>query len=107
MKEIPPKTKALYAEILEKQSLVAAVPPNEDIAKWASQLICLLFPELSTFVQPTAEVLQHQFSRLEKELVLMLDATKECCHGNNDTIAEKFFESFFILSCVWVNRVKF
>jgi serine O-acetyltransferase len=93
VKALPPMTKTLYAAILEKQSLVASVPPNEEIAKWASQLICLLYPELSTCIQPSAEALEQQFKRLEAELVLMLNATKDCCHGDNKTIAAGFFET--------------
>jgi serine O-acetyltransferase len=69
------------------------VPPNEDISNWAADLICLIFPELSDWQIDTEEKIEQGFHKLEKELALMLNATRACCHGNNTEIAASFFSN--------------
>lgn len=86
-------TKTLYDQILTKQAQTEVVPPNEEIAAWASRLICLLYPELSNCIHPTADKLDDEFRKLKHELIDMLNATKACCDCNNDFIAKKFFDS--------------
>lgn len=86
-------TTALYQHILEKQNQVGYVPDNERIAEWASQLISLMFPELSSLVHPDEEELDKEFQLLETELHEMLQANKECSSCDNKKTARLFFES--------------
>lgn len=86
-------TSALYKHILERQNQVGYVPANEKIAGWASRLISLLFPELSSLVHGNEEELNSEFQLLEAELYQMLQANKECNHCDNKKTARLFFES--------------
>jgi serine O-acetyltransferase len=81
----------LTKQIFNKQRSLEDVPPNEAIAAWASGLICLLFPELSTCKYQTEEEIEATFKQLEKELTLMMNATKACCNCNSELVARRFF----------------
>ena len=83
----------LYRQILDKQKLIEAVPQNEIIASWASQLIGLLYPELSKFSWESAEKIEEEFNVLKNELVLILETTKACDTCNNKSVANDFFNS--------------
>ncbi|MBS1748291.1 MAG: serine acetyltransferase [Bacteroidetes bacterium] len=84
--------KALTKQIFEKQLKLEAVPPNEVIATWASNLICAMYPELSTCIFTSEEEVKQAFVRLRTELVNMLKATKPCCKCNIEQVADSFFE---------------
>ncbi|WP_336516939.1 serine O-acetyltransferase EpsC [Pollutibacter soli] len=86
-------TSALYKHILEKQNQVGYVPDNEKIADWASKLISLLFPELSSLVHKDEAELDNEFRLLEAELHQILQANKECDLCDNKKTARRFFES--------------
>lgn len=81
----------LTKHIFNKQRSLEDVPPNEVIAAWASGLICLLFPELSNCKYQTEEEIEAAFNQLEKELTLMMNATKACCNCNSELVARQFF----------------
>lgn len=83
--------KKLSQHIFNKQQALEDVPPNESIAQWASELICLLFPELSANDYGSVEEVNKAFQSLETRLTLMLNATKACCDCNNELIANRFF----------------
>jgi len=83
--------KKLSQHIFNKQQALEDVPPNESIAQWASELICLLFPELSACDYDSAEEVSKAFQSLETRLTSMLNATKACCDCNNELIANRFF----------------
>lgn len=81
----------LFREIFVRQQHLEAVPPNEVIAGWASELICLLFPELSDQVDTSVEEMEHHADKLRLELVRILNATKACRDCDNGAVAVKFF----------------
>lgn len=78
-------------EILKKQQQQEQVPSNERIAGWASDVICLLYPELSDCNYQTVEAINLRLSGLEKELVLMLDATRACVNCDHEKVSKSFF----------------
>ena len=80
-----------YQHIFEKQQQVEAVPPNKEITGWALQVIRLLFPEQSKKVYTGIGQLKEEFSRLENELCLLMNATKACRDCNNEQLAGLFF----------------
>jgi serine O-acetyltransferase len=80
-----------YQHIYHLQQKTEAVPPNDKIAHWALQLICLLYPERASCFARSAEEIEHQFHKLEMDLVELLDATKACREDNNVRKAKTFF----------------
>ena len=84
--------KSLTRQIFEKQQQLEVVPPNDVIAKWASNVICVLYPELSTCAFTSEEEIQQALARLREELINMLKATKPCCNCNIGQVADAFFE---------------
>jgi serine O-acetyltransferase len=84
--------KSLTRQIFEKQQQLEVVPPNDVIAKWASGVICVLYPELSTCTFTSEEEIQQVLARLREELINMLKATKPCCNCNIGQVADAFFE---------------
>ncbi|MCX2454132.1 serine acetyltransferase [Pedobacter sp. PLR] len=81
-----------YLHIFNKQNHVEAVPSNEIIAKWATNLMNMVYPERSTFPKYTLQEIQHQFAALELELTALLNATKACHNCNNELISKSFFK---------------
>ncbi|MBX3253635.1 MAG: serine acetyltransferase [Chitinophagaceae bacterium] len=86
-------TKDLTQKIFDKQQLLEDVPPNEEIARWASGLICLLFPELSQCNYQSTDDIETAFEALQKELTAMMHATKACCDCDIEAISQKFFKA--------------
>ena len=80
-----------YKQILIKQQQVEAIPSNEAITTWATQVIRLLYPEQSKKIFSTIEALQEDFKRLEDELCAIMKATKACSDCNIDELAKSFF----------------
>ncbi|MCO5235181.1 MAG: serine acetyltransferase [Chitinophagaceae bacterium] len=85
-------TKKLSRLIFDKRQLLEDVPPNEAIAAWAFEVICLLFPELSHQNYNTVDEIEAAFNRLEDALTAMLNATKACSDCNNELVSKRFFE---------------
>lgn len=84
-------TKDLTQQIFNKQQITEDVPPNEVIAKWASDLICLLYPEMSQCSYNTPGEIDAAFEVLKKDLTGMMNATKACCDCNSDEVSRAFF----------------
>ena len=78
-------------DIFLKQQQKEQVPSNEVISNWASNLICVLYPELSKCSYPTIDAIDQELSRLEKELVRMLDATRACIDCDHAAVSKDFF----------------
>lgn len=84
-------TNAFLEEILSKQSRQEPVPSNKIIAKWASQLISVLYPQLSSYTHTTVGSIHTIILELQKELVQIMNATKACSDCNNEEISKNFF----------------
>ncbi|TWI97114.1 serine O-acetyltransferase [Mucilaginibacter frigoritolerans] len=80
-----------YRQIFDKHQHVEAVPSNKEITAWALQVIRLLFPEQSKQVFISINDLKAEFTRLENELVLVMNATKACQNCDNEQLARSFF----------------
>ena len=78
-------------DIFLKQQQKEQVPSNEVIANWASNLTCVLYPELSKCSYPTIHAIDQELTRLEKELVEMLDATRACVDCDHVAASKDFF----------------
>lgn len=74
------------------QQGVEQVPPNSEIAGWANQLICLLFPEKSECRYQRAADLSAKFDELQQQLTRLLKATKACECCNIEAISKRYFE---------------
>lgn len=83
--------------IWEKQHHVESVPANTEIARWAHQLIHLLYPEHAKkeFYSP-ADV-KIAFQVLEQDLRKILNNTTACSNCDNNVKAKEFFESVSVL----------
>ena len=82
---------AFYQLIYQQQKEAETVPPNEEIATWVNDLICLLFPEKSDINLPSEHEVALKFADLKSELIDLLDATSGCVvHGNKEK-ADRFF----------------
>ncbi len=78
-------------DIFLKQQQKEQVPSNDVIANWASNLICILYPELSKCSYPTIDAIDQELIRLEQELVWMLDATRACIDCDHRAVSKDFF----------------
>src|SRR5690242_15146129 len=78
----------LYSKQQQKQQ----VPSNKVIAKWASCLICILFPELSKCKYPSKEAISEELEKLQKELKRILDKTKACSECDHEKVSREFFK---------------
>ena len=84
--------KHFLQHIYKKQKHIEAVPSNEIISSWASDLICLLYPEQSKYPLNSFQEIQQAFSDKEDELTKILNATKACEDCDNHLISKLFFE---------------
>lgn len=83
---------SLIKSIFQKQEHKEQVPSNGVIAEWASQLICVLYPELSLCTYPSLQTIDNEFIKLEQQLTQMLDATKACANCDHELISNRFFQ---------------
>lgn len=81
-----------YKHIYHLQHKTEAVPPNEKIASWVLQLLCLLYPERAACFNSSAEDLAQKFNQLQYELVELLNSTNACESHDNVKKAGLFFE---------------
>ena len=81
-----------FKELLSKHQQKEGVPSNEVIARWALELIYLLYPELSTCTYSSTEEIEMEYKKLERDLVYILNATVACKNYDNEEIARQFFE---------------
>lgn len=84
--------KEFYELIYKQQEGKESVPPNEQIANWVLDLICLLYPEKSDCKNSSANEVEAKFNKLKSELIILLDTTSNC-NGSNETKADKFFSN--------------
>lgn len=80
-----------YWHIFRKQQGIEAVPPNEEIAAWALDVLRLLYPERSKQHYTLVKHIEEEFTKLERDLLRILNDTKACSNCNNEMIADKFF----------------
>ncbi len=81
----------LFQQIYGKLQQLEAVPPNEEIAGWATKVIGLLYPELSDHIEKSVEEMETHADVLRHELTMLLNATKACRDCDNAAVAVKFF----------------
>lgn len=81
-----------YHQIFNTQQKTEVVPPNEQIANWALNLIRLLYPERSETIFMSPAEIGQAFKQLQKELTGLLNATRACCDDDNTEKAQTFFE---------------
>ncbi len=82
----------LLKSIFSKQQQKEVVPSNETISSWASDLVCVLYPELSTCAYESLQAIDDALCRLEQRLILILDATKSCLIGDHRMLSAAFFQ---------------
>src|SRR6187399_720673 len=85
--------KEFYKFIYQQQKETETVPPNEEIATWVNDLICLLFPEKSDINLSSEKEVELRFSDLKSELINLLDATSGCMANGNKEKADSFFSN--------------
>ena len=85
--------KEFYKFIYQQQKETETVPPNEQIANWVLDLICILFPEKSDINVSSAEEVEAKFLDLKKELIDLLNATSGCNGNGNTGKADHFFKN--------------
>ena len=83
--------KEFYKFIYQQQKETETVPPNEEIATWVNDLICLLFPERADVNLSSPEEVELRFSDMRSELAELLDATSGCVANGNSQKANSFF----------------
>lgn len=89
--------KDFFNTLFQRQQQAQAIPPNEEIANWAYQIIGVLFPELSNKSFNSAEEIEQEFNALKEALNDILDATQACKDCYNDVIAQKFIDHTVII----------
>ena len=85
--------KEFYELIYRQQQDTETVPPNEHIAAWVLDLICLLFPEKSDCNISSPAGVEAKFEKLKAELVKLLNATSGCNGNGNTEKADHFFKA--------------
>ena len=87
-----PMNKPFIQSLFARQAAFEPVPSNGRIAAWASQLICILFPEKAECLFESEEDLKKKLTSLQKDLLEILNATKACRARNNQQLAQSFFD---------------
>jgi serine O-acetyltransferase len=82
---------AFIQHLYNRQSGFDPVPSNQQIADWAANLICLLFPEKSECQYATPHDIELKFAELQQSLTTIFTATKACACCNIAEIAQRFF----------------
>ena len=73
----------LFQQIYGKLQQLEAVPPNEEIAGWATKVIGLLYPAFSDHIEKSVEEMETHADVLRHELTMLLNATKACRDCDN------------------------
>src|SRR5262245_25542394 len=84
--------KEFYKFIYQQQKETETVPPNDQIASWVLDLICLLFPEKADSDITSPEQVEIRFAELKNELIELLNATSGCNGTGNKEKADRFFK---------------
>lgn len=85
--------KEFYKFIYQQQKKTETVPPNEEIASWVYDLICILFPEKSDISHASEKEVELKFDDLKSELIDLMDATSECSGSSSKEKADRFFSN--------------
>jgi serine O-acetyltransferase len=80
-----------YQQIFNAQQKTEVVPPNQEIANWALNLIRILYPERSETIFSSQAEIEQAFKQLEQGLTGLLNATRACCDDDNNEKARTFF----------------
>jgi len=81
-----------YNHIYQRQQSTEAVPPNEVIAEWITELFALIFPERAEAMNSSAKDVEAVFNRLERQLVSIMNATRACSDCDSPEKANHFFK---------------
>ncbi|MBC7567141.1 MAG: serine acetyltransferase [Pedobacter sp.] len=81
-----------FQQIHRKQNQITAVPSNEEVSDWAINLLNLLYPERLTTPDYSVNEIKRLFLKLEKELIMIFNATNALENCDNEEYAKKFFE---------------
>lgn len=82
-----------YAHLFNKQIEVQDMPSNDRIAKWAKNVLYLLFPERNSQGYKSVEEIKFAFQQAESELYEILLKTKACSVCDNKRVSEEFFKA--------------
>src|SRR5690554_2589405 len=82
-----------YNYLCQRQSKVASVPPNDEIAGWALRLLDLLFPERRPAASNTVNEIESLFQMSASDLLGLLERTHACQQADNAALTAHFFES--------------
>lgn len=82
-----------YSYLQQRQTKVAPVPPNDEIAGWAFRLLDLLFPERKPANGNTVSDIESLFQLSAADLCSLLERTQACQQADHEAITTAFFES--------------
>jgi serine O-acetyltransferase len=85
--------KEFVNQLFSYQQQVEQVPPNHEIAQWANNLLCLLFPEKSECRYPKEADFVAAYENLYTTLNKLLQSTKACECCDIREISRRFFDS--------------
>lgn len=83
---------AWFESLYHKQITADAVPPNEQIAEWALDVMGVLFPEQSRKTYRSAREMEMEMGVLRERLGLMLVKTASCRTLDCRSVAAAFFQ---------------
>lgn len=83
---------AWFESLYHKQINADAVPPNEQIAEWAQDVMGVLFPEQSRKTFRSAREMEMEMGVLQERLGLMLVKTASCRTLDCRSVAAAFFQ---------------
>ena len=83
---------AWFESLYHKQITADAVPPNEQIAEWALDVMGVLFPEQSRKTFRSAREMEMEMGVLQERLGLMLVKTASCRTLDCRSVAAAFFQ---------------
>lgn len=83
---------AWFESLYHKQITADAVPPNEQIAEWALDVVGVLFPEQSRKTYRSAREMEMEMGVLRERLGLMLVKTASCRTLDCRSVAAAFFQ---------------
>jgi serine O-acetyltransferase len=83
---------AWFESLYHKQITADAVPPNEQIAEWALDVVGVMFPEQSRKTFRSAREMEMEMSVLRERLGLMLVKTASCRTLDCRAVATAFFQ---------------
>lgn len=82
---------AFYQALFDRQQGIDPVPANHEIAEWAVKLLNVLFPERLSSADYSLNEISRFFVSSEKNLMLLLDATKACEDCRNEEVIRDFY----------------